>query len=154
MIRTVLTVVAMAIGVSAVVAQTDPIATRKGLMKKNNENARNVEVRWFAEKLLSTPPRSMQPSPNGARPPNASEPVPRQFEDRPGHRARCRRSGKTRSDFDAKIAAFAKAVADNKDKAASLDALKASFPNVNKACDDCHESYRRPAQRQPAAAPK
>ena len=42
MIRTVLTVVAMAIGVSAVVAQTDPIATRKGLMKKNNENARNV----------------------------------------------------------------------------------------------------------------
>ena len=33
MLRTVLAVAAITIGVSAVVAQSDPIATRKGLMK-------------------------------------------------------------------------------------------------------------------------
>ena len=49
MIRTILAIIAVAIGISAVVAQTDPIATRKGLMKKNNENERNVRQMVRAE---------------------------------------------------------------------------------------------------------
>ena len=42
------------------------------------------------------------------------------------------------------IAAFTKAVGDNKDKVASLDQLKAALPQVGNACNDCHELYRRP----------
>jgi cytochrome c556 len=42
-------------------------------------------------------------------------------------------------------------VADNKDKAKTVDELKVAYTNVNKACDNCHESYRRPSQRQPAS---
>jgi cytochrome c556 len=56
----------------------------------------------------------------------------------------------TRSDFDAKIAAWGKAVADNRDKAKTLDELKVSYEAVKTACDNCHESYRAPSQRQPA----
>ena len=54
------------------------------------------------------------------------------------------RSRGTKSDFDAKMAAFAKAVADHKDKAKTLDELKAAMPFVSKTCGDCHEPYRRP----------
>jgi len=42
-----------------------------------------------------------------------------------------------RSDFDAKAAAFAKAVAKS-----SLVGLKAAIPVVGKTCDDCHKEYR------------
>jgi cytochrome c556 len=52
-----------------------------------------------------------------------------------------------KADFEAKIAAFAKAVADNKDKAKTLDELKVAFPSVNTACNNCHEPYRKPQQR-------
>ena len=48
-----------------------------------------------------------------------------------------------RSDFDAKAAAFAKAVAENNDNAkSSLVGLKAAIPVVGKICDDCHKEYR------------
>ena len=56
-----------------------------------------------------------------------------------------------KSDFEAKIAAFGKAVADNKDKAKTLDELKVAMPLVSKTCGDCHEPYRRPPP--PAAQP-
>jgi cytochrome c556 len=49
----------------------------------------------------------------------------------------------TRSDFDAKIADFAKAVADNRDKAKNVDELKVALGGVGKACDGCHDQYRR-----------
>ena len=48
-----------------------------------------------------------------------------------------------KKDFDAKAAAFAKAVAENHDKAkSSLDGLRAAIPVVGKACDNCHKDYR------------
>ena len=150
MLRTILAVIAVAIGVSAVVAQTDPIATRKGLMKKNNENERNVrqmvrgEAPFDAAKVNEaftqwgdTARQLSNLFPDNSKTGQDTRALPKIWE--------------TRSDFDAKIAAFAKAVADNKDKAKTLDELKIAYPNVNKACDNCHESYRRPSQRQPAA---
>ncbi len=48
-----------------------------------------------------------------------------------------------KKDFEAHVDNFAKMVADNRDKAnISLDALKASWPAVNDACDGCHKEYR------------
>jgi cytochrome c556 len=40
--RIVLAVAMIAVGVTAVVAQSDPLAARKALMKANNDNARNL----------------------------------------------------------------------------------------------------------------
>jgi cytochrome c556 len=48
-----------------------------------------------------------------------------------------------KKDFDAKAAAFAKAVAENRDRGkGSLEGLRAAIPAVGKACDDCHKDYR------------
>jgi cytochrome c556 len=48
----------------------------------------------------------------------------------------------TRGDFNEKIAVFAKAVADNRDKAKTVDELKVAVAAVGKTCDGCHEQYR------------
>ena len=53
-----------------------------------------------------------------------------------------------KKDFEAKAAAFGKAVADNRAEAvASLEGLKAAIPVVGKACDNCHELYRLSKKR-------
>jgi cytochrome c556 len=44
--------------------------------------------------------------------------------------------------FDAKIASFAKVVAEAKPKIKDLDSLKANFPAVGKECGGCHETFR------------
>ena len=48
-----------------------------------------------------------------------------------------------RSGFDAKVDAFAKAVADGRDKAKDVEGLKVAIEAVGKACDGCHDQYRR-----------
>ena len=48
-----------------------------------------------------------------------------------------------KSDCEAKAAALAKAASEGKHS--TLDELKASFPNVQQACANCHDNYRRPA---------
>jgi cytochrome c556 len=144
MLRSVLAMAAVAVGVTAVMAQSDPIAQRKALMKENgkhsgtlNRMARGEDpydaakvtaayagIAELAPKLL---PLFASPPPAGAD----TRALPKIWE--------------AKADFDTKMNAFVKAVADNKDKGGTLDALKASFPAVSKTCGDCHEPYRRPA---------
>ncbi|HVV41644.1 MAG TPA: cytochrome c [Nitrobacter sp.] len=47
-----------------------------------------------------------------------------------------------KADFDAHIAALAKAVADAKGKIKDIDTLKASVGPIGKACGDCHQTFR------------
>jgi cytochrome c556 len=146
MIRTVVAMTAVAIGVTVAIAQSDPIAQRKALMKGNIEGARNANrmirgedpfdaakvnaafAQWqeTAQKLAGLFPEPPKPGQD-------TRALPKIWE--------------TKADFDAKVAAFGKAVADNKDKAKTLDELKVAFPTISKTCDDCHEPYRRPQQR-------
>jgi cytochrome c556 len=150
MLRTMLAVIAVAIGVSAVIAQTDPIATRKGLMKKNNEHERNLRQMVRGETPFDVAKVNEAFTQWG----DTARQLPNLFPDnsKTGQDTRALpKIWETRSDFEAKIAAWSKAVADNKDKAKTVDELKVAYANVNKACDNCHESYRRPSQRQPAA---
>jgi cytochrome c556 len=145
MIRTVLAMTAIAVGVTAVMAQSDPIAQRKALMKENGKNggALNRMVRGedpfdaakvtaayagMADVAAKVGPLFASPPPAGAD----TRALPKIWENKP--------------DFDAKLAAFGKAVADNKDKGKTLDELKVSFAAVNNACNNCHEEYRRPQQ--------
>jgi cytochrome c556 len=141
-IRTMLVALAVALSVSAVLAQSDPVKTREDLMKQNNEHAKVVVqmmkgqrpydakaveaafVQWAetAQKLPSL-------FPDNAKTGGDNRASPKIWEDK--------------KDFEAKIAAFAKSVADNRAKAVeSLDGLKAAIPVVGKACDDCHKPYR------------
>ena len=144
--RTVLAVAIIAAGVTAVVAQNNPIAERKALMKANNDNARNLvkmtrgEEPYDAAKVnaafaqwAETAQKFAALFPDNSKTGDNTRATPKIWENR--------------SDFEAKVAAFGKAVADNRDKAKNVDELKVALGNVSKTCDSCHELYRRPSQR-------
>jgi cytochrome c556 len=132
---------AVALATTAVVAQSDPIAARKALMKANNDHARNLgrivrgEDPFDAAKVDAAFAQWADTAAKfGALFPDNSK------------------TGDTRalvviwekpSDFQAAIAKFAKDVSDNRDKAKTLDGLKAAMPVVGKNCGDCHEVFRR-----------
>jgi cytochrome c556 len=144
MIRTVVLMAAVAAGISAVVAQSDPISQRQALMKSNAQNSGalnrmvmgqdpfdaakvNAAFATWADNASKIPGFFTSPPPQGA----TTRALPKIWEDKAG--------------FEARIAAFAKAVADNKDKAKTLDELKVAYPLVTQNCNACHNAYRRPA---------
>ena len=128
------------------IAQSDPIATRIALMKGNNDNART------AVQMM----RGQAPFDVGkievafAQWADTAQKLPGLFPDSSKTGGETRATPKvwqTKSDFDAKAAAFGKAVAETRDGAkASLDGLKAAIAVVGKACDNCHEDYRASKQ--------
>lgn len=126
----------------AVIAQTDPIATRQSLMKENDNNAIAI-VRMM---------RGLAPFDEAkvdaafAQWADTAQKLPDLFPDTSRTGLKTRAASKiwvTKMDFDARAAAFGKAVADNRGKAkASLDGLRAAIPAVANACDACHKDYR------------
>ena len=149
MIRTVLAAAAVAAGVTAVVAQSDPLSQRKSLMKGNGHlGAINRMVRGedpfdvtkinaaFAQ-WSETAQKAPALFPEPPKPGEESRALPKIWENK--------------SDFEARFANFRKVANDNKDKAKTLDELKVAAPLVSKACGDCHEPYRRPPPAQQPA---
>ena len=142
--RTILAMAAVTIGLSVAIAQSDPVSQRKALMKSNGQNAAALgrmvrgEDPFDAAKVNAafaewTEAGQKLPTlfPNPPKPGEDTRALPKIWEDK--------------ADFTGKIAAFATVVADNKDKAKTLDELKVAMPQVGKACGNCHELYRRPA---------
>ena len=142
MIRSVIAATVVLGGVTALLAQSDQITDRQALMKSNAKNAKSVTQMvkgespfdaaqakaafdtWH-ENAKKIPTLFTAPPPAGAK----SRALPKIWENK--------------ADFEAKAAALAKAASEG--KTGTLDELKASFPNVQKACGDCHDNYRRPA---------
>jgi cytochrome c556 len=145
MIRVVLAAAIAAVGITAVMAQSDPIAARKALMKGNIDNVRNIVKMTRGE----DPFDAAKVNAAFAQWAETAQKLPSLFPDssKTGETRASPKIWDNRSDFEAKIAAFAKAVADNRDKAKSLDELKIAFPIVSKACDGCHDEYRVSARR-------
>ena len=131
-----------AFGISAVIAQSSPIAARKALMKGNNDNAK-IAVQMMRGQA---PFDAAKVDAAFAQWADTAQKLSGLFPDNSKTGEETRATPKiwvTKSDFDAKAAAFGKAVAENRDKAkASIDGLKAAIPVVGKACDNCHEDYR------------
>jgi cytochrome c556 len=131
-----------AIGATAVIAQSDLIAARKALMKGNDDGAR----------ILVQMMRGQVPFDAGTvdaafgQWAETAQKLPALFPDNSKTGEKTRASPKIwqdKADFDAKAAAFGKAVADTRDKAkSSSDGLKMAITVVGKACDDCHKDYR------------
>ncbi len=136
----------VAVATSAVIAQSDPIAMRKSLMKENNDHARTM-VQTIRGQLPFDAGKVDAAFVQWA---DTAQKLPGLFPDNSKTGQKTRATPKiwqTKSDFDAKAAEFGKAVADNRDKGkASLDGLKAAIGTVGKACDNCHEDYRAPQQ--------
>jgi cytochrome c556 len=123
-------------------AQPDPVKTREDLMKQNNDHAKAV-----VQMMRGQRPFDMAAVEAAfAQWADTAQRLPSLFPDNSKTGGDNRASPKiwvNKKDFDAKAAAFAKSVADNRDKGkASLDGLRAAIPVVGKACDDCHEEYR------------
>jgi len=138
----VVAVAAVAFGATVVVAQQDPVTTREDLMKANNKHAIAV-VRMMRGQA---PFDAAAVDAAFAQWADTAQKLPSLFPDNSKTGGDNRASPKiwlNKKDFDAKAAAFAKAVAENHDKAkSSLDGLRAAIPVVGKACDNCHEDYR------------
>lgn len=140
--RIILASVAVLVGIGAVAAQQDQ---SKALMKSNGKNLGGVlspmvkgekpydqaavtaalaQLDDTAKKLPALYPDSLK----GAKAEGDYSPSPKIWENK--------------SDFEAKIAGFAKAVTEAKAQVKDLDSLKANLPTIGKACSACHETYR------------
>jgi len=132
------------LGAGAVVAQQDVVKQTQDVMKGTGRNAGAMAAMLKGEKPYDQAtvdtamatfedtakklPTLFPASIKGLKAEGDYSASPKIWEDKAG--------------FDAKIAAFAKAVADAKPKIKDLDSLKATFPAVGKECGGCHETFR------------
>ena len=144
MIRTVLAVAVFAFGVSAVVAQSDPIAARKALMKTNGDQNRvGTEMidgkRPFdldaAKKVLTTFSESGE---------TAKALFPEQLEDRRRHRLSAGDLGEQGGLRSQAREVFQRGEGGSR-RCHHLDTFKAQIAEVRKYCGGCHTPYRKKA---------
>ena len=144
MIRTVLGVAVLAFGATALVAQTDPIAARKALMKANGDQNR------VATEMLE-----------GKRPFNldeakkvlvvfaeTGEKAPALFPDNSktgGDTAALPPIWENKTDFNARLAKFASESKAAGDATKDLDTFKVQMTEIRKNCGGCHQTYRKRA---------
>ena len=141
MLRTVLAVAAITIGVTAVVAQSDPIATRKGVMKnvgamtKTGAQMAKGEAPYDqgkAQEIFATyiDAAAKMPTlfPDNSKTGGDTTASPKIWEDPNGFKAGF-----------AKLSTEANAA---KASVKDLDSFKGAFGGVTKNCGGCHETYR------------
>ena len=140
--RTILAALAVVISVGSLMAQQDPVKTREDLMKKNNDHAKAVVQMMRGQ----APFDAAAVEAAFVQWADTAQKLPSLFPDNSKTGGDNRASPKiwlNKKDFEAKAAAFAKSVAETREKAkSSLDGLKAAIPVVGKTCDDCHKEYR------------
>jgi len=140
LIRLALAAAIAAVGVTAVVAQGDPIAARKALMKANSDQARNAR-----EMIEGKKPFDLA----------AAKKVFAQFEDTaaklPNLFPDSSKTGDTKalpviwekkSEFNAAAAKFGADAKAAEGKVKDLDSFKASMGDVGKNCGSCHNAWR------------
>jgi cytochrome c556 len=142
LLRTVLAVTAIAVGVTAVMAQQDPIAHRKALMKSNGEQAQ-IGAKMAkgeepfdaakAKKIFATYQETMAQMaplwPADSQTGGETAALPTIWQNKPDFEARLTKLG-----TDAKAADGA---------VKDLDTFKAQFTEVQKNCGGCHQTYRQ-----------
>jgi cytochrome c556 len=142
MIRIVLAATAVALAVTAVAAQSDPIAARQALMKKNGEQAKVMtamvkgEAPFDAAKVQTA---FVTFADAGAK-------APALFPDNSktgGDTAALPAIWENKADFDARLAKFGSEAKEAEGKVKDLDTLKATWGGFAKNnCGGCHEKYR------------
>ena len=144
MIRTVLAVAAVAavaLGATVVVAQQDPIAARKAMMKGNGDQARvggqisRGEAPFDIAKvqLIFTTYADTADKVGALFPDNSKT---------GGDTAADPKIWQNKADFDAKLKKFGDDAKAAKAATKDLDSFKAAYGNVMRNCGGCHETYR------------
>jgi cytochrome c556 len=141
MLRTMLAVAALAIGVTAVAAQSDPIAARKALMKANGDQAKIAAAMAKGE----APFDLAKAKAAFASFQEAGEKAPNLFPDNSktgGDTAALPKIWEDKADFNAKLAKFAADSKAARETVKDFDSFKAALGNIGKECGGCHELYR------------
>ena len=139
-IRTVLTVAALAVGVTAVTAQQDPIAARRAIMKANGQQAALGNKMAKGEEPFSV---------------DKGKKVFATFQDvakahalfpetsKTGDTAALAAVWENKADFEARLTKLANDAKAAEVAVTDLDTFKAQFTEVLKNCGGCHQTYRK-----------
>jgi cytochrome c556 len=141
MIRSFLAVSVLAFGIGSVMAQSDPIATRKDTMKKVGQA--NAEVTKIAKGDTPFKLETIQAALKTMD--DASKAMPKLFpEDSKsgGDTAAQLKIWEAKADFDSRWEKFGKDAVEAAGKIKDEASFKAAYGDVVKNCGGCHESYR------------
>lgn len=141
MIRTAFAVAVLALCAGALMAQSDPIAARKALMKANGD-----ENRVATEMLEGKRPFDLtQAKKVLATFAEAGEKAPALFPDnsKTGDTAALPAIWENKSDFNARLAKLASDSKAAMDATKDMDSFKAQITEVRKNCGGCHQTYRK-----------
>jgi cytochrome c556 len=141
MIRCLLAVALVALGISTLYAQTDPVEARKALMKANGEQAR-IAYEMFQGKRpfdLNAAKRAF------AVFAEAGEKAPALFPDPSKTGDALPAVWMNKADFEAKLANLARESRAAAEATKDFDSFKAQFGKLRKDCVGCHQTYRKKA---------
>jgi cytochrome c556 len=141
MIRMILTGVALAVGMTAVMAQDDPIAQRRTIMKGVGAATRTGTqfIKGEAPFDLAKAKEILQVYAN------AADKVHNYFPETSkagGETTASPKIWESQADFRARFDAWAKDIEKAKAETKDLDTFKAEFTTLTKACGSCHQTYR------------
>jgi cytochrome c556 len=130
-----------ALGATAVVAQQDPIATRKAMMKGNGQAAGAIAkmVKGEAPFDLATAKKSFATFEDAAAKMPALFPANSKTG---GETTAAPKIWESMDDFKAKFVKFGADAKAAQVSVKDLDSLKAALGNMGKNCGGCHEVYR------------
>ena len=131
----------LALGVSVALAQQDPIAARKALMKKNGDEAKIGTQFMKGEAAFDL----AKAKAIFATYQDAAGKMPSLFPDNSktgGDTAALPAVWEKKADFDAKFKKLGEDAAAAQAKVTDEATFKAAFPAVQKNCGGCHETYR------------
>jgi cytochrome c556 len=142
MIRAVFAVVVIALGASVAMAQQDPIAARRALMKANGDQAK-----IGADMMKGETPFDLDKAKKiFATFEDAAAKMPALFPDNSktgGDTAADPKIWENMDDFKARFAKFGANAREAAGKVTDLDSFKAAFGNIGKNdCGGCHQNYR------------
>ena len=141
--RIVLAVAVVALGVTAVVAQSDPIAARKALMKENGNQSRIAREMIEGKQPFDLAKAHAVIANFAAASDKGKNLWPANSKD--GDTASLPAIWEHKADFDAKLA---KLSSDSKAQDAGvkdLETFKAAMAEIGKNCGGCHNTYRKKA---------
>ena len=141
MIRSIVVVGALALGIAGVLAQADPIATRKATMKGVSEAGAEVAKITKGEApfnlaTVQTALTKMQ---------DAAKVMPTLFPDNAktgGDTAALPKVWETKADFNGRWEKLGKEAAEASAKIKDEASFKLAYADMGKNCGGCHESYR------------
>jgi cytochrome c556 len=140
--RLVLAAAFAALGITAVVAQSDPIAARKAIMKENGNQSRTAREMIEGKQPFNLAAAKKVLATFGATADKAKNLWPDSSKTG-GDTASLPAIWESKADFEAKLVKFSADAKAAEGKVTDLDSFKAQMGEIGKSCGGCHNNYRK-----------